>query len=39
VDLDLWQQRLLAPLDNCLFWIPPRSCCKALGWNHLSSLV
>jgi hypothetical protein len=29
VDLDLWQQRLLAPLDNCLFCIPPRSCCKA----------
>jgi hypothetical protein len=39
VNLDLWQQRLLAPINKCLFWIPPRSWCKALGWNHLSSAV
>jgi hypothetical protein len=30
-------QRFLAPINKCLFWIPPRSWCKALGWNHLSS--
>jgi hypothetical protein len=37
VNLDLWQQRVLAPINKCLFWIPPRSWCKTLGWNHLSS--